>query len=69
MLLDNDVGLLLGGDGVFVLRVAPPPRLAEDETALDTPTPCTTNAGECAIGTPTPLPTKQAVTVDEDEAL
>ncbi len=38
MLLDNDVGLLLGGAGVFVLQVAPP-RLAEDETALDAPTP------------------------------
>ena len=48
MLLDNDVGILLGGAGVFVLRVAPP-WLAQDVISLDALTPCTTNAGDSTL--------------------
>ena len=59
MLLDIDVGILLGGAGVFVLRVIPL-WLAEDEISLDAPAPCTTNVGDSALDTRTPLPTTNA---------
>jgi hypothetical protein len=55
MLLDNDVGPLLGGADVFVLRVAPP-WLAEDETALEAPTLGTMNASDSTLDTLTPRP-------------
>ncbi len=73
MLPDNDVELLLGGFGVFVLRVAPPPRLAEDETALldAAPTPPgTMNAqGYSTPDTPTPRPTSCPEGPPPDEEL
>jgi hypothetical protein len=43
LVLDNDVGLLLGGTGVFVLRVSPPPAgQSSNSTRCSNPT-----ASEC----------------------